>query len=144
MQAFQNVSACLRHISCFWTCSFSCNQVLCFVCRGSSQWSVKKLGVDLTDHPWVMMMRGLLLLKPQEVRVCSCRGSSVQVSSPSKKSLKTELLTYGFSAFRTLLCCVPAAAPMSNGRKHLFIIIALHIGTHWGNGCVYSVVTNCK
>lgn len=71
----------------YWT------EALCFVCSGLKQWSGRKL--DLTDHPWVMMMRGLLLLKPQEARVCSCRGSSGQLSSPSANILKTVLLTCG-------------------------------------------------
>lgn len=69
----------------YWT------EALCFVCSGLKQWSGRKL--DLTDHPWVMMMRGLLLLKPQEARVCSCRGSRAQLSSPSANILKTVLLT---------------------------------------------------
>lgn len=106
----------------FWTCFFSRSQVPCFVCSGSSQWSVRKAGVDLTDHPWVMMMRGLLLLKPQEVRVCSCRGSSVQVSSPSKNSLKTELLTYWFVSVRTLLCSASTAPPKSNSNEVISLL----------------------
>lgn len=79
----------------YWT------EALCFVCSGLKQWSGRKL--DLTDHPWVMMMRGLLLLKPQEARVCSCRGSSAQMSSPSANILKTVLLT----------CCSTALAASS-------------------------------
>lgn len=85
-------------------CSNSPLTAPCFVSSGSSQWSGRK--VDLTDHPWVMMMRGLLLLKPQEVRVCSCRGSSTQFSSPSTNRPKTELPTCGF---RTPLCSASAA-----------------------------------
>ncbi len=93
----------------------------CFVSSGSSQWSGRE--VDLTDHPWVMMMRGLLLLKPQEVRVCSCRGSSSQTSSPSKNNLKVELLTCGSSPIWNLLCSL-SATPQKNKwqRSYLFVL----------------------
>lgn len=150
LQEFQNVSECIlyiflfQYISGIWRCFLSCSWVPCFVCSGSSQWSVRKAGVDLTDHPWVMMMRGLLLLKPQEVRVCSCRGSSLQVSSPSKNSLKTELLTYGSFTVRTPLC---STAPWkSNSREiiSLFFMITLHIRTCWGTGCIYFKVNYYK
>lgn len=104
-------------------------RVPCFVCSGSSQWSGRK--VDLTDHPWVMMMRGLLLLNPQEVSVCSCRGSSAQLSSPSENILKAELLTYGSFSLRTTLCSVSAAPPKSNSTRVIF----------W---CVYFEVNDYK
>ncbi|TNN87503.1 hypothetical protein EYF80_002220 [Liparis tanakae] len=62
-------------------------------------------------------MMGLLLLKPQEVSVCSCRGSSVQLSSPSKNILKTELLTYGSLSLGTTLCSPSTAPRESSGRR---------------------------
>lgn len=116
-------------------------RVPCFVCSGSRQWSGRK--VDLTDHPWVMMMRGLLLLKPQEVRECSCRGSSVQLSSPSINSLKAELLTYRSFTFRTALCSV-FTPQKSNNRWVicLFFMLTLHISTCWTTGYIYFKVNN--
>lgn len=136
----------LQYISRFWTCFFFFSLVPCFVCSGSSQWSVKKVGVDLTDHPWVMMMRGLLLLKLQEVRVCSCRGSSVHVSSPSKNNLKTVLLTYGSSSFGPLLCCV-SADPWRNRIVFCLFFVIFYISEHTEVMVVFtlrSVISNNK
>lgn len=116
----------------------------CFVSSGSSQRSGRK--VDLTDHPWVMMMRGLLLLKPQEVRVCSCTGSSAQLSSPSNNSLKTELLTCGSFISRTPLCSVSTTPRKPNSRRVvcLSFMITLHIRTWCDTGYVYFEVNNYK
>lgn len=96
----------------YWT------EALCFVCSGLKQWSGRKL--DLTDHPWVMMMRGLLLLKPQEARVCSCRGSSVQLSSPSANILKTVLLTCGSTALAAASWSQAVTSREENKQKFFF------------------------
>lgn len=118
-------------------------RVPCFVCNGLSQWSGRK--IDLTDHPWVMMMMGLLLLKPQEVSVCSCRGSSVQLSSPSKNILKTELLTYGSLSLGTTLCSPSTAPRESNGRRVICLFwVTRPIRTRRGTGCVYFEMNDWK
>lgn len=110
MQTFYELTNIGNH-NAFCAYFLSCSKVLSFCV----QWSAQKAGDDLTDHPWVMMMRGLLLLKPQEVMVCSCRGSSMQVSSPPKNSLKTELLTYGFFTLRNSPSSESVTPQKSNG-----------------------------
>lgn len=60
-----------------------------------------------TDQPCVMMMRGRLLLKPQEVRVWGRKDSKVQVlsmESPSVYSLKTALGVWGLFILRSGCC----------------------------------------
>lgn len=146
--ALLNAPECLlptfQHISGFWTCLLfniyiqnniwpkSFALVKLHVLYPVVQFSEveEKWGVDLTDHPWVMMMRGLLLLKPQEVRVCSCRGSSVQVSSPSINRLNTELLTYGSFTFRAPLCSLATKFQKLNSTNSLFIILFLMLTLH--------------
>lgn len=61
----------------------------------------------------------------------------MQVSSPPKNSLKTELLTYSSFSLRTSLCSVPTAPQKSNNG---WIVRNEYFTEH--DGYAYRIITN--